>query len=461
MPLRATLLTVAALLALSSTAAAACSGSAAPPPAAPAQGPAPNLTAGHYANWPTYHGSANRHGYAATMPAVHGPLRVVKRLRLDGAVYASPIVVRGTTIVATENDTVYAFGPKLHRLWKRHLGAPSPQSQRPCGDIDPLGITGTPVYDARNGTVFVAPELSGNPPHHQLVALNFRTGHVKWRRTLDLPGVDRAAMQERGALALDGTRVFVPFGGLAGDCGQYKGRVVGRLRSTGRSPVKYTVPTAREAGIWTPPGPTVGRAGHLFVAVGNGASAQTGRYDHSDSVLELSPRAKLLQSFSPTTWRDDNAYDLDLGSQGPALVGKWVFADGKRGTAYVLRRSHLGGIGGAVSHRSIGSSYGGTAVLGHDVFVPTTNGVVDVRIGPKGRMQLRWLAGEVTGSPVVGGGRVWSLDTDNGVLHALGIARGRDLGSIAVGAVSRFATPAIYGPKLFVPTLSGLTVVAS
>jgi hypothetical protein len=47
------------------------------------------------------------------------------------------------------------------------------------------------------------------------------------------------------------------------------------------------------------------------------------------------------------------------------------------------------------------------------------------------------------------------------VLHALGIAAGHDLGSIAVGAVSRFATPAIYGPEVFVPTLSGVTVVAT
>ena len=34
-------------------------------------------------------------------------------------------------------------------------------------------------------------------------------------------------MQERGALTVSGGRVWVPFGGLAGDCGGYKGRVVG------------------------------------------------------------------------------------------------------------------------------------------------------------------------------------------------------------------------------------------
>src|SRR5579875_930173 len=354
---------------------AACSGATARPPApAPVRGPLPDIAKGKYADWIGYHGGMLRHGYAATMPAAHGPLRVVKRLHLDGAVYASPLVIHGVTVVATENDTVYAFGPRFHRLWKRHLGAPAQQSELPCGDIFPLGITGTPAYDATTGTVFVAPEFAGRngaAPTHQLYALTLTSGRVRWHRGLDFPGVERAAMQERGALALDGKRVYVPFGGLAGDCSQYKGRVVGRLRSTGRKPIRYTVPTAREAGIWTPPGPTVSR-GDLFVAVGNGASGSSGRYDHSDSVLRLGPGLHLQQSFSPRTWRVDNENDLDLGSQGPAVVGRWVFSDGKRGTAYVLRRRHLGGIGGAVHSRSIGASYGGTAVKGHDVYVPTT-----------------------------------------------------------------------------------------
>src|SRR5438552_10865781 len=79
-----------------------------------------------FANWPTYHGSNYRGGNATTMPAVSGAPRVVHRMNLDGAVYASPIVVNGITIVATENDTVYAFRSTYTQLWKRHLGTPSP-----------------------------------------------------------------------------------------------------------------------------------------------------------------------------------------------------------------------------------------------------------------------------------------------------------------------------------------------
>jgi len=81
------------------------------------------------------------------------------------------------------------------------------------------------------------------------------------------------------------------------------------------------VPTSGEGGIWAPSGGTVDD-GRLLYAVGNGESTQA--YDHSDSVLTLSPQLDLVDSFSPARWASDNAADLDLGSMGPALVGDHV-----------------------------------------------------------------------------------------------------------------------------------------
>jgi outer membrane protein assembly factor BamB len=458
---------------LLSLAAVACSGgspAAAPAPTGPAtttpattpatsapQSPAATAPATGR-DWPAYHGSADRAGVAAGMPAV-SRLSVLTSVRLDGAVYASPIVARGLTVVATENDTVYAFDRAYRQVWRRHLGRPSPAGERPCGNIDPLGITGTPVYDGGSGLVYVAAEYGG-PPRHELVALDPRTGAVRWRRSVDLAGTETRAMQERGALAVTGGRVWVPFGGLAGDCGGYKGRVVGvRLDGTG-DPVSYTVPTTREAGIWTPPGPVVDSSGDLFVAVGNGESGVGDPYDHSDSVLRIGPDGRLRDSFSPTTWPTDNDADLDLGSQGPTLVGPWVFSAGKSGTGYVLRRDHLGGIGGQVSQAEVCRSFGGTAVAAGIVYVPCTDGIRAVAIDGSGKLSVRWHAdGALTGSPVVGGGRVWTLDQQGGVLHALDPATGRTRAQVAVGTTSRFATPAITGRDVLVPTLTGLTVV--
>jgi outer membrane protein assembly factor BamB len=255
--------------------------------------------------------------------------------------------------------------------------------------------------------------------------------------------------------------VWVPFGGLFGDCGDYKGRLVGYALDGAGEPLSYTVPTTREAGIWAPPGP-VWDGNFLYVEVGNGEASTGDPYDKSDSVLAISTEAELDQFFAPTTWAEDNASDLDLGTQSPAIVGNWILAVGKRGTAYVLDRADLGGIGGEVDTAELCTSFGGTAQLRASVYVPCTDGIRAVRIDDDGQLQVLWHADEsVWGSPVVGGGRVWALNPDDGTLFALDPATGETVNSVGVGTTSRFATPAIYGDRLFVPTLDGLTVVAT
>lgn len=412
-------------------------------------------------DWPTYHGDAQRSGVSRSFPAPTR-LAVAAAIKLGAQVYASPIVAEGITVVATERNTVYGLSVDGRQLWRAELGEPARRSDLPCGNIDPSGITGTPVYDRSSGSVFVAPEF-GHPTRHELVALDVGTGAVRWRTSVDLPGASPNAMQERGALAVAGGRVWVPFGGRAGDCGDYKGRVVGIPIGNG-APIAYTVPTTREAGIWTPPGPVVDGRGRLLVAVGNGESGPGDPYDYSDSILAIDPMtARLVDSFSPTTWPTDNAADLDLGSQGPALVGsKWVVAAGKSGTAYVLRQSALGRIGGQVSQADVCRSFGGTAVDGDVVYFPCTDGVRAVRVGSDGRLTVLWHADEaIAGTPVVGGGRVWALAQGTGTLHALDPATGRSTAQVEVGDVSRFAAPALSGGRVLVPTLSGLAIVAT
>lgn len=412
-------------------------------------------------DWPTYHGDAGRSGVAPNFPAPTR-LAVTAAIKLDGAMYASPIVAAGITVAATENDTVYGLDAAGRQLWRTHLGDPARSSDLPCGNIDPSGITGTPVYDAGTGLVFAVAEYRA-PVRHEMVALDARTGSVRWRTAVDLPGAAPDAMQERGALTLASGRVWTEFGGRFGDCGDYKGRVIGVPVGNG-TPIAYTVPTMREAGIWTPPGAAVDSRGRLLVAVGNGASGVGDPYDSSDSILAVDPKtATLLDSFSPSTWPTDNDNDLDLGSQGPALVGtQWIFSAGKSGTAYVLRQSRLGGVGGQVSQAQICVSFGGTAVDGDVVYVPCTDGVRAVRIGGDGTATVLWHADSgVAGSPVVGGGRVWSLDQDAGTLHALDPATGRSTAQVSVGRVSRFATPALSAGRILVPTLSGLCIVSA
>jgi hypothetical protein len=67
----------------------------------------------------------------------------------------------------------------------------------------------------------------------------------------------------------------------------------------------------------------------------------------------------------------------------------------------------------------------------------------------------------IAGSPVLGGGRVWALDQEAGVLHALDPATGHSTAHADIGVTSRFATPALSGEHLLIPTLAGLTIVAA
>ena len=413
---------------------------------------------GPAAAWPTYHGDNQRSGYSSAA-ALKPPLHRAWSKGLDGAVYAQPIVVGGLVIAATEHNTVYALRPRTgHVVWRRHLGAPVPQSALPCGNIDPSGITGTPAYHRPSGTVFVVTETTGS--RHTLQALNARTGHVRWHRSLDvLSNRDRRAEQERGALLVTHGRVYVAFGGRYGDCGNYVGYVAGvPADGTGRT-IHYAVPTAREAGIWAPPGPVQDKTeGAIYVASGNGAETN-GQYDGSDSVIRLSPKLKRTGLFAPSTWRQDNQQDLDLGSSSPVIdpVTMQTVIAGKRGTVYVL--NDLKGVGNGVAKTLSGcAAYGGAAFAGQLVVLPCNDGIrrLDVA-GASSRWD--WQVPGVGGSPVIAGKRVYALDQDSGDLVEINFGTGNVVTRINVGSVSRFATPVPVGHRVYVGTLNGVVAI--
>ena len=408
--------------------------------------------------WTTYHGNNARTGYLASEPDPRQLTRAWST-RLDGAVYAEPLIVGGHVLVATEGDSLYSLAARTGQVeWRTNIGRPVPLSTLPCGNIDPLGITGTPVYDAKTGLVFAVAEVSG--PAHILVGVDAGTGQVRVRRSADPAGMESRTQQQRAALALFKGMVYIAYGGLDGDCGNYHGWVVAS-RTDGKGPLySYQVPTTNQGGIWAPSGPAVDAAGHLYVAVGNGQATQ-GHWDHSDSVLRLSPSLRLEDGFAPTRWPQDNATDADLGSMGPLLLpGGMVFADGKSGLGYLLHADALGGIGGQALVKVVCHAYGGAALLGSVLFVPCSEGLRQVKVGPGIRLTLGWHAlRQVNGSPVVGGHTVYSLNPHGGVLYALDISTGMVRATVAVGSTSRFATPTLSGGFVFVGTLMGVAAV--
>ena len=62
----------------------------------------------------------------------------------------------------TEGDSLYALSLRTGQVqWRINVGEPVPLSELPCGNIDPLGITGTPVYDPGTGLAFAVAEVAG------------------------------------------------------------------------------------------------------------------------------------------------------------------------------------------------------------------------------------------------------------------------------------------------------------
>ncbi len=407
-------------------------------------------------DWTTYHANNQRTGYIPDTPDPRS-LGKIWSTQLDGSVYAEPLVVGNHVIVATEGDSLYALDPNTGSVvWHTNVGTPVALSSLPCGNIDPLGITGTPVYDPTTGLVFAVAEISG--PAHILVGLDANTGQVKVRRSVDTDGMDPRAHQQRPALTLANGMVYFTYGGLDGDCSDYIGRVVAS-HTNGQGPLLvYRVPTPREGGIWATPGPSVDSSGNLYVSVGNGAIT-SGQWDHSDSVLKLSPTLQLLDAFAPTTWAQDNANDSDLGSQGPVLLpGNFIFAAGKSGNGYTLNANNLGGIGGSIDEQSVCRSFGGAATVGSTIFVPCTNGLLQITVDASGHMHQGWQApGNIVGSPVVGGHTVYSFS--NGVMHALNMNSGQLVASLNVGSANRFVTPTISGTSIFIGTDTGITAI--
>jgi hypothetical protein len=55
---------------------------------------------------------------------------------------------------------------------------------------------------------------------------------------------------------------------------------------------------------------------------------------------------------------------------------------------------------------------------------------------------------------------VWAIDQFGGMLHALDPATGHTLEQVKVGETSRFATPAIDGSLVLVPTTAGVAYVS-
>ena len=260
------------------------------------------------AAWLTWGGDSTRSGVTNDGPSANGLRRVWTSEKLDGDVYGEPLVVGDTVIVATSGNSVYAFDAATGKTkWQQlQLGPPVDGSTLPCGNVNPVGITSTPVADPVGNRLYVVGMMQ--PNHHELVALDLRTGAVLFRTRVDAAGADPNVHNQRGALAFANGRVYIPYGGRFGDCGNYKGRIVSVAADGSGPAVEYAVRANREGGFWGPTGPVVGPDGSLYVTSGNSDSRRD--FDDGNAVIHLSPALQATDEFAPSNWAQLNAGDV-------------------------------------------------------------------------------------------------------------------------------------------------------
>src|SRR5258706_1314550 len=124
------------------------------------------------------------------------------------------------------------------------------------------------------------PDDTGATERHRVFALSVDDGTVRAGWPVDVsaaisqPHAFASAFQnERGALALVGGTVYVPYGGHWGDCGTYYGWVVG-IPAANPAGAKAWATRAPGGGIWAPSGPASDGT-HLFVTTGNTFTGNT------------------------------------------------------------------------------------------------------------------------------------------------------------------------------------------
>jgi PQQ enzyme repeat len=426
---------------------------------------------------------------------------------VPGAIYAQPLFVprgaggRDVLVVASESNTVAALDAATGKaVWSRSLGAPVPGRVLPCGNIDPLGVTGTPAVDAAGRTVYLDALVrdAGGSAHHLVFALALDDGAVRPGWPVDVAAAlerrgqrfEPRVQNQRGALALVSGWLYVPFGGHYGDCGDYRGWLVA-IPVAHPTEVSAWSTGARGGGIWGPSG-VASDAGQVFVATGNTMGAR--RWSGGEAVLRFpagAPLATAPDAFAPADWRDLDDGDVDIGGTGPVLVdvsgatpSRLAVALGKNGKLYLLDRARLGGIGGALAEASVAegsiitaaaayTTARGTYVAfrGSGARCPGGRGsgdVASVRIAPGAppRPELAWCARvKGRGSPMVTttDGRseaiVWIVGAEgDGKLHAFDGDTGEPIGGgVAVGGgVRRFQTPIAANGRIYVAVDGGV-----
>ena len=290
---------------------------------------------------------------------------------VDGFIFAQPLYVpnvaiagKGThnvLIVATENDSVYAFdadnktGANANPLWQASLvdtahGATAGETALNesttigCGLVAPkVGVTSTPVIDASRGTVYVeAKSVNGSTFIHRLHALDVATGSEKSpgpspitatimnatgdgsdpnTHTLTFDSLHQ--LNRPGLLMMNGT-IFIGFASHC-DFSPFHGWLFAYDATTlVQKSAFVTTPNGSDGGFWmSGAGLAADINGNIYVGSGNGTFNQGSDLELGDSILKFdfnNGTFSLLDYFAPSNQESLDVNDNDLGSGGVLLL---------------------------------------------------------------------------------------------------------------------------------------------
>ena len=315
---------------------------------------------------------------------------------VDGKVDAQPLYLNpqtdtisgirdSTVFVATENDSVYAFGANSGtQFWRvSALGQGETTSDNHgCGQISPqIGITATPVIDRQQGPsgaiYFVAMSKDSAGHYHQrLHALDLKTGAELFggpkEITATYPGTGDGSQggqvifapgqfaERAGLLELGGT-IYLAF---TSHCDQrpYTGWVMAyNAQTLAQTSVIDVTPNGNEGAIWMAGAGLAGDTQALYFLDGNGTFDTTlngqgfpsnGDYGNSFMKISITGQLAVADYFAMFNTVQESDSDEDLGSGGAMIlpdltddqghVHHLAVGAGKDTNIYVVDRDNMG-----------------------------------------------------------------------------------------------------------------------
>lgn len=345
--------------------------------------------------------------------------------KLDGQIYAQPLVLGDQVIAVTESNTLYGLDRTTGAIeWSKNYGPAWPASAIGCGDLVPnIGATATPVYDPSTNSLYFTTKVDDGTSTHRhpkwlMHAVDPASGAERsgWPVTIagspvNDPSVsfDAYYQQQRpGLLLMDGV-VYAGFGAHC-DAWPYRGYVVGVSTTAHSITSMWATATGAGtggAGIWQAGGGLVSDgSGRIFFSTGNGISPAPGpgktvQGTLAESVVRLQVGADHSLStadfFSPSNAATLDLNDQDISSGAPMALPDGfgtsehphlLVQQGKDGRVFLLDRDNLGGMGqgpqGGDAAVSVSGPYQG--MWGHPAFWGGDGGYVYV-VGNQGPLR--------------------------------------------------------------------------